>query len=326
MRDSVTGLLSLLADGRFHSGQVLAQALGVSRTAVWKQMETLKRNGIDIHAVRGRGYRLATRLELLEADRIRAGMPPRALRLMSVLELLGCIDSTNSHLMQRIDSLDSGHVCLCESQQRGRGRRGRRWVSPFGQNLYVSVAWHFDLPPAALAGLTLHLGMAVADALSCHGHANVKLKWPNDLYAGERKLGGILVELSGEMGGGSRIVAGLGLNVLMTRDVDGHIDQGWTSLALLDPENPPSRNRVAGQVIGAMLEALADYGAGGAGDLASRWQRYDLLAGEEVELHLPDRIVRGRAVGIDAHGGLLLRSSAGLQSYQAGEISLRTVK
>ena len=78
MRDSVTGLLSLLADGRFHSGQVLAQALGVSRTAVWKQMETLKRNGIDIHAVRGRGYRLATRLELLEADRIRAGRHARA--------------------------------------------------------------------------------------------------------------------------------------------------------------------------------------------------------------------------------------------------------
>jgi BirA family biotin operon repressor/biotin-[acetyl-CoA-carboxylase] ligase len=320
---SVDRLLRILIDGAFHSGQELAAALGVSRTSIWKQVQALEARGFDIFAVRGRGYRLSSALELLDEGLIRSSMTTPARAMMSQLEVHGDIDSTNTHLMRRVDDVQRGQVCLSEQQRQGRGRRGRQWLSPFGQNLYASVSWVYDMPPSELSGLTLHIGISVASRLEQQGFEGVRLKWPNDLFVGRHKLGGILLEMSGEMGGGCRIVAGLGLNIHMQSVRESDIDQKWTSLALMQEQSPVSRNRVAGQLVSAVIEGLDSYARQGSRDLVRQWRPYDLVAGEQVELHLPDRVVCGRAAGIDEHGGLLIESEEGLRSYHAGEVSLR---
>ena len=316
-------LLQVLSDGAFHSGQELADELGVSRTSIWKQVQSLEARGFDIFAVRGRGYCLSSALELLDKDSIQQAMTSRAKAMMSRLELHEDIDSTNTYLMQSADESRHGHVCLSEQQRQGRGRRGRQWVSPFGKNLYASVSWVYDLPPSGLSGLTLHIGITIARCLEQQGFEGVRLKWPNDLFVGRQKLGGILLEMSGEMEGGCRIVAGLGLNIHMESAASDEIDQAWTSLGLMDEKAGVSRNRVAGQVLSSMIEGLDDYASKGNRNLAQQWQQYDLVAGEQVDLYLPDRIISGRAAGIDDHGGLLIESDEGLHSYHAGEVSLR---
>lgn len=124
-------LLQLLADGRFHSGASLGRALGIGRSAVWKQIRSLEVMGVTVHAVRGKGYRLATSLELLDRGVILAAMNPANVKRLKEFVLLDGVDSTNRYLSQRAaGGFDAPCVCLAESQSAGRGRRGRRWVSP----------------------------------------------------------------------------------------------------------------------------------------------------------------------------------------------------
>src|SRR5690606_4226150 len=126
-------------------------------------------------------------------------------------------------------------VLLAERQTAGRGRRGRHWASPLAANLYLSASRRYGGGLARLGGLSLAAGTAVAEALRALGASGVQLKWPNDLVIGGRKLGGLLVEGSGEPAGAARAVVGLGLNVRMPETEGGRIDQPWTDLgAVLD--------------------------------------------------------------------------------------------
>ncbi len=156
-------LLQLLADGQWHSGEALAGRLGLSRAAVWKQLGILRDQlGLNIHSVRGRGYKLAGKLELLDADCIQSMLADATHGWIGHLEIHDTITSTNSHLMEKAPGqLQSGHVCLAERQSEGRGRRGRHWVSPFGSNIYLSLFWEYGLAPAALSGISLAAGLAV---------------------------------------------------------------------------------------------------------------------------------------------------------------------
>ena len=159
-------LLPLLADGEFHSGQDLAEAMGVSRTAVWKQVNRLVNDSVlAIESVKGKGYRIPGGIDLLDAAQVKAGLDARASALMGRLEILDTVDSTNAHLM-RLAEQDglTGLVCTAEQQSAGRGRRGRQWVSPYASNLYLSLLWEFTQGAAALEGLSLAVGVAVAHA------------------------------------------------------------------------------------------------------------------------------------------------------------------
>ena len=187
-------LLHLLADGQWHSGEALAGRLGLSRAAVWKQLGILRDQlGLNIHSVRGRGYKLPEKLELLDADRIRSLLANTSHDWISHIEIHDTITSTNSYLMEQASAvLQSGHVCLAERQSEGRGRRGRHWVSPFGSNIYLSLFWAYGLAPAALSGISLAAGLAVIRALRQLGVSDIGLKWPNDILVDERKISGML--------------------------------------------------------------------------------------------------------------------------------------
>jgi BirA family biotin operon repressor/biotin-[acetyl-CoA-carboxylase] ligase len=151
-----TVLLPLLADGEFHSGQELAGVLGVSRTAVWKQLEKLRELGLQIESVRGKGYRIRGGMELLEASRIEAGLTADSRRLLAELVVADVLDSTNAEVLRRMErGGPSGLACVAEQQTAGRGRRGRQWVSPYAGNIYLSLGWEFAGGAAALEGLSL---------------------------------------------------------------------------------------------------------------------------------------------------------------------------
>ncbi len=187
-------LLRALSKGGFHSGEELGDELGISRAAVSKHIKGIQGWGVDIFRVQGKGYQLANPLQLLDESVLNSSVA-------TPFALIPVIESTNQYILDNARELDSGFVCIAEYQSKGRGRRGREWISPFGSNLYLSMFWQLEAGMAAAMGLSLVVGIAIAEAIEKLGIEGIKLKWPNDLYHNDKKLAGILVEMSGQAGG-----------------------------------------------------------------------------------------------------------------------------
>lgn len=316
-------LIRVLSDGHFHSGEELGAALGISRVAVWKALRFFPALGLDILAVPGRGYRLAEQLELLSRDLLLTALSPEARPLLSNLDVLLTVDSTNRYVAQMAaQGAVCGYACFAEHQSAGRGRRGRAWASPFGGNVYLSVSWRFNTSPAALAGLSLAVGVAVIRALRSAGVSDIGLKWPNDILWQGRKLAGVLIELTGESAGPCDVVVGVGLNVRMPRNAGIEIDQPWADVYSIIGARI-SRNWLAGLVLQDLLLALNAFEQYGLEVFRDEWTRWDLTQDKEVELRLHDRIISGRAAGVDNSGALLLVDGDTVQAYSAGEVTLR---
>ena len=320
-------LLPLLADGKFHSGQDLADAMGVSRTAVWKQVNRLVTDSVvAIESVKGKGYRVQGGIDLLDAARVKVALDARANTLMTRLEILDTVDSTNAHVMRSAEQgCLTGLVCTAEQQSAGRGRRGRPWVSPYASNLYVSLLWKFTQGAAALEGLSLAVGVAVARALHACDVPNVKLKWPNDVLCDGAKLGGILLEMNGDAAGNCWVVIGVGLNVAMPDAAAGAIDQAWTDIKTITNNQHPRRSRILAALLNELLPLVADFQQQGFTRWREEWQSLDALSGAPVVLHAGDVPLGGIARGVDARGALQLETATGMQSVYGGEISLRAV-
>ncbi len=317
-------VLAHLADGQFRSGEHIAGALGLSRAAVWKSVASLRALGLPVDAVRGRGYRLAQPFRLLAAEAILAGMAPARRARVVRLEILPLLDSTNAHLLRTPALPAEGFaVCLAESQSRGRGRRGRDWVSPFGANLYLSLATLLEAGPAGLDGLSLAVGVGLARALERAGAGGLGLKWPNDVIWRGRKLAGVLIELSTDRDGRARLVVGVGLNVQMPPAAATGIDQPWCDLREVLAQPVADRNALAAQVIDELVATVEAFAVEGLAPFMADWERLDVLRGCVVELQRPGRAVTGTVRGIDAAGALLLEADGGLQRVTSGEVSVR---
>jgi BirA family biotin operon repressor/biotin-[acetyl-CoA-carboxylase] ligase len=317
-----TALLRILADGQFHSGEVLGQALGISRAGVWKHLRALKARGIDICSIPGKGHRLAAPIELLSEAQIRAALAAPALARLGGLELHQHIDSTNSELRRRAAALPSAFVCLAEGQSAGRGRYSRAWASPYARNLYLSLLWRFDSGPDALTGLSLAVGVAVLRALRRLGITGVGLKWPNDLVWRGAKCAGALSEMTGESCGNCSVVIGVGVNVDMPRPLGAAITQPWTDLRTISGQ-PVSRNRLAGMLISELIEALAAFEDTSLATVLDEWRQHDILNGHPVVVTLAHGDETGVARGIDAGGALLVESGGGIKRYLSGDVSVR---
>ncbi len=314
-------LLTILADGCFHSGEVLGATLGVSRTTIWKHIRALRSLGIECHSVSGKGYRLAAPVELLDGPAIDAAMGDSSRKLLSALELHSEIGSTNRYLMERLGALSSGHACLAERQLAGRGRRGREWVSPFARNIYLSLYWRFEMNPAALSGLGLAVGVGLIRALQALGVEGAALKWPNDVLLQGRKLAGILLEMSGESSGPYHVVIGVGMNVNMADD-EAVIDQPWIAInqALA---RPLSRNQIVGVVLHHLLLVIQAFQSGGLEQFMEEWQQADLYAGQSVAIQIGGDMVVGESQGIDASGAIVVKVDGVMRRFHSGDISLR---
>ena len=318
-------LLAQLSDGRFHSGERLARVLGISRGAVWKRLRRLQDElGLEVHAVRGRGYRLASPIELLDQNHITGRLSPASRNRLESLALHGVVDSTNSlATAAAAPSPGRARVWLAEHQTAGRGRRGRRWVSVFGANISLSLAWRFERSLSELAGLSLVAGVVVAEVLGRCGVQGLGLKWPNDVLASGRKLSGILVEANGEAAGPSTAVIGIGVNVRLPAAAAGSIDQPWTDLAQSGVVGV-SRNALAGDLIDGLVVACDAFESGATSDFLSRWTTFDALLDRVVRLQQGDRWTDGVYRGIAPSGAARIETATGLEEHFAGEVSLRS--
>lgn len=313
-------LLRALADGAWHSGEALAREAGVTRAALSKRLRKLQQWGVLVETQPGRGCRWTPPVELLDEDLIRGALGPAARARLRVRVLAGT-DSTNTQLMAASPA-DDPQALLAEHQSGGRGRHGRSWHSPFGANLYLSLAWSFPQWPPALNALPLATGVATAQALQPLGLADLRLKWPNDLCWRDAKLGGILIEQRGEAGGACRVVIGLGLNVAMRHATSAQIGQPWTSLHQALGATP-SRNALAARILEDWTTMLDRYVAEGFAPYAAVWRALDLLQGRAVSLQLPEGECRGVARGVDDDGALLVESGGERRRILSGEVALR---
>ncbi|WP_368911661.1 bifunctional biotin--[acetyl-CoA-carboxylase] ligase/biotin operon repressor BirA [Proteus vulgaris] len=318
MKETPTPLLliELLADGNIHSGEQLGDSLGMTRAGINKHIQTLRSWGIDVQTVAGKGYQLDAPMNLLNVDSVNKNIKGEPASVIPV------IDSTNQYLIQRISELKSGDVCIAEYQSAGRGRRGRQWISPFGRNLYLSMYWKLDQGPAAAIGLSLVVGVIMAEVLQKLGADGVKVKWPNDLYLNDKKLSGILVELTGKTGDVAHIVTGIGINIAMSKNQNEAINQQWINLEQVGIKI--DRNELACEITNALRDAFVQFEKQGLSVFIERWKRLDNFMDRRVKLIIGEKEIFGIAKGINDQGALLLEQDGKIIPYIGGEISLRS--
>jgi BirA family biotin operon repressor/biotin-[acetyl-CoA-carboxylase] ligase len=334
--DTQSKILEILKDGAFHSGEALGEAVGCSRTAVWKHLQKLEALGLFIETTKGTGYRIVGGVDLLDDKAISEDLPVSVMPLLSNIEVFQTINSTNTYARELAERNSvSGSVILAEQQTAGRGRRGKSWISPFAANIYLSIVWDFEQGAQALEGLSLAVGVAVKRALTAYGLEAVKLKWPNDIYVEQKKLGGILLEMIGDPAGHCTVVVGVGLNVSMPAFQAKVIDQAWTDVntelqALQSGAagaQIPSRNKLAAGLISEILPLLNTFQGLGFGAYRDEWQAADAFYDQPAVISTPKQSIAGVVKGVDTNGALRLELDGGrIESFIGGELSLRLVK
>ena len=324
----VARVFAALADGEFHSGEQLAESLGVSRSAVWKAVESLRELGATLHAVRNRGYRLRSGSDALDAARVTQLLPAATRMLVRRIESAWTVDSTNSVLLGRPNTpFGATDVFLAEYQTAGRGRRGRAWLAPPGGSICLSLGWTFREVPQEIGALGLTIGVCALRALKESGVESAMLKWPNDILIEGKKLGGILIELRAEAAGPANVVIGIGLNVALGAELLQRI--GGTGVAAVDLAstgvNHPSRNALAAALIDQVVRGLLAFEKEGLRPFIEEWRDADALRGRQIDVHTLEGVARGLARGIDLHGALVLETLHGVKRFVSGDVTVRAV-
>lgn len=317
-------LLNLLADGEFHSGEMLARRLGISRASVCNALADVAVSDGMLQKIRGRGYRLAHPWQRLERDEILRWLDKDAGQFD--IEILLQAASSNTLLLQRASlaassgGTSSGSVLAVELQTAGRGRMGRNWHSGLGTALTFSLLWRFDCGLNALSGLSLGVGVAVVRALKRLGAQDVHLKWPNDILTEQGKLAGMLIEAQGDMLGPSTVVIGIGLNYTMPANLAQQIDQ--PASALEDVCTPmPSRNELLAAAILELAQVLQQFAQGGFAVLRSEWEQCHIHQNRPVQIQMADgQLVTGIARGVSDSGELCLETEQGMRHCNSGEV------
>ena len=316
-------LLAVLASGETLSGSRLAAEAGITRAAIWKQIESLRQRGVPIETAGAAGYRLPWPIQMLEESAVRARLPAAVARRLGTLEVHWEIDSTSSELQRRGSAAADLSIVMAETQTAGRGRRGRSWLSPPGLNIYLSCLKRFEGGFAALSGLSLATGVIVLRALHALGVEGARLKWPNDVLAAGGKLAGILVELSGEYQGPCAAVIGIGLNVRLTDALREQAGQPACDLASLVQGSPPDRNAVAAALVTSLVDGLAQFEREGFAAFLDDYAEHDALRGVPLRVSGALGEVDGIGAGIDARGALQLQTAAGLRGIDSADVTVR---
>jgi BirA family biotin operon repressor/biotin-[acetyl-CoA-carboxylase] ligase len=308
-------LVEALANGQFHSGAKLAEQFDLSRTAIANNIAALQALGLDVYSVKGKGYALAKPLTLLSEHVISEYLAPS---VQPQLTLLPVIHSTNTYVKDNIEQMPQGAVVVAEAQTAGRGRRGRQWVSPFAASLYLSICWRFQGGYQQIGGLSLFVGDCVLKALQSLKVDGLGVKWPNDIYRHGRKLGGILVEVEGQIGSEVSCIIGIGINVDLP-DLESQIDQPFNDLSDLNID----RNHLCAALVNTLHQQMPDFEENGLANIVDSWNQYDVFAKREVAIISQDNTLRGMNLGINVQGALQLQTATGVRDIHGGEVSLR---
>ena len=317
-------ILEILQDGEFHTKKSFGVGLAISSHQIDEVLHELQASGLVLISPEGLGYRLSDSVELLGRTAIFDYLSTVDPRPNCRLKILSVVDSTNRYAReQAANHASSGLVVLAEKQTAGRGRRGKVWVSPLASNIYMSVVWDFSGAGDTLKGLSLAIGVAVRRALLKLGVADIKLKWPNDIFVNGKKLGGILLEMIGDPSAECSVIVGIGINVLMSESSAEAIDQDWTDLQKASSVTI-SRNELVACLITETFEVLGNFQRTGFSVYRAEWQAADLLKNQSGTISKDRESVSGIVLGVDNSGSLRMRLSDGEeQRFIGGELSLR---
>ncbi|WP_133127206.1 biotin--[acetyl-CoA-carboxylase] ligase [Legionella nagasakiensis] len=319
-------ILNALADGLCHSGNQLGILLGISRTAVWKQIKQLVDLSVPILTIPQQGYRLASPIKFLDEITIHQALIGNDFPLPLHVHLFASIDSTNRFLKELPQSM-SMDICCAERQTEGRGRFGRHWHSPFGENIYLSSRWSFNCDLSQLSGMSLVVSLAILSALEkLNIHEGIRVKWPNDLLWNGKKLCGSLIEINAESHGITEVVIGIGLNVNSATNHQLPLDRPWCSLYDITGQ-PWDRNLLIVQLIMQLYDTLQQFLLHGFSFFQEQWQRVDYLKNQVIRVNYPLGFLCGQAQGVNEAGQLILVDKDGKAHYlSSGDTSLHGVE
>ncbi|HPL62508.1 MAG TPA: biotin--[acetyl-CoA-carboxylase] ligase [Syntrophales bacterium] len=309
--------------GEWISGEALSREMGISRTAVWKQIRGLKARGYAIEASTRKGYRFLTAPDLLLSEEIRTGLETRVFGRGDIV-CLPEADSTNNRAKALAEAgAPEGALVLAEAQSGGRGRRGRNWFSPAGSGIYMSLILRPEIPPAEAARITLMSSVAVAEAVAAVARLDVKIKWPNDVLAGAKKIAGILTEISTEMDSVNYVVVGIGINV-GHRPADFPPDIRSSAGSIFsETGRAVSRTELIRSVITLFERRYFELKTRGFQNIRKRWCGLSGVLGRSVVVESPGGRIRGTAESIDGDGSLLVRNRSGvLKRLFSGDVSI----
>jgi BirA family biotin operon repressor/biotin-[acetyl-CoA-carboxylase] ligase len=314
-------LLRILADGEVHNAERIGRALGLSRIEVEALGRDLEALGLSLHKPGGTGYRLEAPIDLYDVNLLTEQVSTVAPGLR--LEILDECVSTNTELAIRARAgAEHGTVLVCEHQSAGRGRRGNAWVSAIGGSVTFSMLWRFSLGAGRLAGLSLAVAVAAAKALEKLGIGGIAVKWPNDLFRGDRKLGGILIETTGDAAGATAAIIGIGVNTRLRPAERERIGRPAADIAS-SPGVIPSRTAVLVGLLESVAASLELFSGEGFAPFREAWLSRHAWQGRQVVLSLAEnRVAEGRVVGVADDGALELTSAQGIKRFHAGELSL----
>jgi BirA family biotin operon repressor/biotin-[acetyl-CoA-carboxylase] ligase len=314
-------VLKLLSSDEFRSGEEISRELGVSRASIHNLVARAREFGVDIQAVRGKGYRLAERYSWLEPGRLADPMTRAGYQLL----LHDQVSSTNSLLLDMAQQGQSHKSILAtEWQSQGRGRRGRTWWAPLGSGLTFSLLWRFQRPLTALSGLSLAVGLALARGFRTLGVDGVAVKWPNDILVQGRKLAGILIETHGDMLSAATAVIGIGINVRSVADAPEAM--GFQPIAVEDAlGRQPDRNEVLLHLLAELDTVLKTFDSVGFAPFVDEWDALHAWQNQPVRVLGAggQPILEGVALGVDETGVLRLNTTDGIRLVHSGEVSLR---
>ena len=316
-------LLKILGDGSCHTGNELGEILGITRSGIWKQINQLIDLGIPITRLPQQGYQLPNPLILLNEQQIIEQLPLNEFTNSIKFHVFTSIDSTNRYLKDlpinsRLD------VCCAEIQTQGRGRFGRHWHSPFGENIYCSSRWSLNCDLSRLSGLSLVTSLAVLATINAiDSTSDIKVKWPNDILWGDKKLCGSLIEIIAESNGNAQVIIGIGLNV--NTDTRNHPlpDKPWCSLYEIFNQHF-NRNIFIANLILKLEQYLTRFIQQGLDVFIEEWNKFDYLKGKPITVNQSSGAISGIAGGINHDGQLILEDENGIKHLlSSGDTSLK---
>jgi len=321
MTPQLLDILRQLSHEDFRSGEEVARRLRISRASVHNAVHEAESLGLRVQAVRGRGYRLALPVTWLDVE---AFAPPFS-GCGVVAQRADTLDSTNAHLMLLAQSgAPHKSSVVAEWQGKGRGRRGRIWLAGLGGGLMFSLLWRFNRPASELSGLSLVVGLGLAQVLRDLGLQGAAVKWPNDILVDGAKLAGVLIELAGDMLGPSAAIIGVGVNVLGAESLRPALDQPVTDLSEHLGPHSLDRNVLLREMAARLNDHLERFERDGFAPFRLDWQALHAHQDQSVQvLTGHGERIAGQAVGVDDGGALLLATERGLQRFHSGEVSLR---
>ncbi|TAK77921.1 MAG: biotin--[acetyl-CoA-carboxylase] ligase [Gammaproteobacteria bacterium] len=310
-------IVDILNDGDYHDGETIGKKLKMTRSAVWKAIKKLEGYQIAIDSVKGKGYALLQPLILLEASKIKHHLVNEKLDIA----IFESIDSTNDYL-KAFKNSQAIKICLAEQQTRGKARLGREWYSPFGENIYFSCLYPFQKDVSELAGLSLVTSLAVLKTFKEIGvKEKLFVKWPNDILCDNKKLSGSLIEIQAETHGVSSAIIGIGMNVNMIQD-DAQISQAWTSVQKI-LGCYVDRNEVCAKLINHLIAYWQQFDAQGFAPFIEEWMASDCLMQQAITLNNLDKKIKGKVVGINEQGHLLLKLTDGsVRAFSSGDTTI----